>query len=328
MIVTESTDELTSAEPRQSARLRVRSRRPLSTSVMELVLESSDNAPLPEWAPGAHIGVRVGDGTERQYSLCGDPEDRRAYRIGVQREADGRGGSRWMHEAVASGDALEISGPRNNFELVDAREYRLVAGGIGITPILSMVAALQARGAQWQLIYLGRERERMAFLSELERYGARVMVHVDEERGACDLQAAIGEPQPGTAVYACGPEPMLRAVESIVHNWPSGALHLERFVAPTADPAEVDRAFEVELAGSGEVFSVPPGTSILQVLEDAGKRPLFSCREGTCGTCESVIVDGEADHRDSILSSEEREANESMMICVSRAQSPRIVLDL
>jgi ferredoxin-NADP reductase len=309
--------------------LRVRSRRALSGTVEEFVLEDAAGAALPHWTPGSHLAIRVGDGTDRQYSLCGDPADETEYRIAVQREATGRGGSIWMHDAAQAGTLLHARTPRNNFPLTDATSYHLVAGGIGITPLISMARHLEAVGASWRMTYLGRSREVMAFLEELESDTAHVHVHVDEERGMCDISAAIGAPTHDTVVYSCGPEPLLRAIEGAMAEWPPVALRVERFVAKEIDtPAEAEQSFEVELTSSGEVLTVPPQKSILEVLEDAGKTPLFSCREGTCGTCESVIVSGEADHRDSILSPEEQEAQESMMICVSRAKSSRMVLDL
>jgi ferredoxin-NADP reductase len=226
------------------------------------------------------------------------------------------------------GDRVHVRGPRNNFPLVGSPRYLFVAGGIGITPLLPMIRAAEAAGADWRLVYGGRRRASMAFLDELAGYGDRVSVRPQDETGLLDLDALLGTPQPDTLVYCCGPEPLLAAVEQRCAGWPRGALHVERFAPrPQAEPARAV-AFDVVLAQSGRTLTVPPDRSILSVLEQAGVGVLSSCAEGTCGTCETTVLEGVPEHRDSVLDEQERERNDCMMICVSRACSDRLVLDL
>lgn len=296
----------------------------VADGVALLTLRRPDGGPAPSWEPGAHIDVVVAPGLTRQYSLCGDPADRSELRIAVLREAAGRGGSRAVHDDLGEGDVVTVEGPRNNFPLVPASRYLFVAGGIGITPLLPMIAAVQARGADWRLAYGGRTRGSMAFHAGLRAsYGDRVTLFPQDETGLLDLDALLGGPPPGTEVYCCGPEPLLAAVEA---RCPAGSLHVERFtpVAATGPRA----AFEVELAVSGRTLAVPPDRSILQTVEEAGIPVLSSCREGTCGTCETTVLGGVPEHRDALLTEDERAACDTMMICVSRSRSPRLVLEL
>ncbi|TDC60840.1 oxidoreductase [Micromonospora sp. KC207] len=282
---------------------------------------------LPEWTPGAHVDLELGPGLVRQYSLCGDPADRSALRIAVQREPGGRGGSRLVHERLTVGVTVRVRGPRNNFRLVAARRYLFVAGGIGITPIVPMVAAADAEGADWRLVYGGRSRATMAFAATLrERYGDRVSLHPQDETGLLDLAGLLGGPGVGL-VYCCGPEPLVKAVEEHCRGWPPGCLHVERFTPPGGTGGQ-ETAFEVELALSGKTVTVPPGTSILKAVEQAGVQVLSSCREGTCGTCETTVLAGVPEHRDALLTEQERAAGDAVMICVSRARTPRLVLKL
>jgi ferredoxin-NADP reductase len=296
----------------------------VADGVALLTLCPPDGGPAPSWAPGAHIDVDVAPGLTRQYSLCGDPADRSTLRIAVLREPAGRGGSRAVHDDLAEGDTVSVRGPRNNFPLVPAGRYLFVAGGIGITPLLPMVAAAQARGADWRLAYGGRTRDAMAFRAELCRsYGDRVSVFPQDEAGLLDLDALLAGPPPGTEVYCCGPEPLLAAMEE---RCPAGSLHVERFTP--AEDTGPRTGFQVGLAVSGRTLAVPPGRSILEAVEEAGIRVLSSCREGTCGTCETAVLEGVPDHRDVLLTEDERAACDTMMICVSRSRSPRLVLDL
>ena len=297
----------------------------VAEDVVALTLVAADGSPLPGWSPGAHVDLLLRDGLERQFSLCGDPDDARAWRVAVLREPAGRGGSAYVHDELAAGARVRVRGPRNHFALEPAASYLFVAGGIGITPILPMLAAADRAGADWRLLYGGRRRATMAFLDRLAAYGDRVDVSPQDETGLLDLDAALGTPAPGTLVYCCGPEPLLRAVEERCAAWPQGALHTERFAPAARDEdaaAEPGEAFEVELAGSGRTVAVPPGTSILAALESAGLAVLSSCQEGTCGTCETGVLEGEPDHRDVVLTPAERAANDVMMICVSRSRSP------
>ncbi|SFL42988.1 PDR/VanB family oxidoreductase [Geodermatophilus ruber] len=310
-------------------RLRVASRIEGAEGVVVLQLRDPSGAELPAWAPGAHIDLQLPEGRTRQYSLCGDPADRSVWRIGVLREPDGRGGSAYVHDELAEGAEIDVRGPRNNFPLVPARRYVFIAGGIGITPILPMMAAAEAAGAQWELHYGGRSRRSMCFLESMEEAtGTTVTLHPQDEVGLIDLDAILGTPRPDTLVYCCGPEPLLQAVEKHCAAWPEGALHVERFSPKEqGEPLRAD-SFEVELTQSGVTLTVPPDRTILEVVEEAGIPVLSSCQEGTCGTCETPVLSGEVDHRDSLLTAAEQAANDTMFICVSRAACPKLVLEL
>ena len=299
---------------------------PLADGVLGLTLRAADGGELPPWRPGAHVDLVLEPGLVRQYSLCGDPADRHRWRLAVLREPAGRGGSRHVHERLAPGTRLRVDGPRNHFELLPAREYLFIAGGIGITPSLPLVAAAAASGAEWRLLYGGRRRTSMAFLDLLDRYGDRVGVRAQDETGLLDL-SPLDTPRPDALVYCCGPEPLLAAVERRCAGWPAGALRTERFAARPAAPA-VDHDIEVVLRQSGRTVRVPAGTSILKAVEQDGVAVLSSCGEGTCGTCETGVLDGEPEHRDSVLTEAERAAGDVMMICVSRCRGRSLVLDL
>ncbi len=306
------------------AELVVDRRESAADGVLALTLRHPLGEPLPAWEPGAHIDVVLGPGLERQYSLCGDPADRSAWRIAVLREPDGRGGSAHVHEQVGQGDKVRVRGPRNHFELRPAPRYRFIAGGIGITPILPMLAAAEAAGAEWTLLYGGRTRQSMAFTGELGRYGERVTIAPQDESGLLDLGSVLDDVPEGTLVYCCGPGPLLDAVEE---RCPGGILHMERF-QPKEQQAGENTEFEVELAQSGKTLTVAPDVSVLDAVRAAGVEVLFSCTEGTCGTCETDVLEGTPDHRDSVLTAEEQESGETMMICVSRCRGKRLVLDL
>jgi len=287
--------------------------------IRAIELRAANGAELPPFNAGAHLDLHLPNGLIRQYSIWSDPADRTRYCIAVLREEISRGGSIAAH-ALRVGATLQIGPPRNSFPLQDsAATSLLIAGGIGITPILPM---LDRAGDDWQLVYGGRTRSSMAFTAELAAHGDRVSFRPQDEHGLLDLPSLLADVSPGTAVYCCGPEPLLAAVEALG----PADLHVERFTAIVDEgPRE---AFEVELAGSGRVLPVPPDRSILEVVEEAGVTVLSSCREGTCGTCETAVLGGEPDHRDSVLTADERLENEVMMLCVSRACSARLVLDL
>jgi ferredoxin-NADP reductase len=307
--------------------LEVAGKEPVAAGVVALTLRHPDGAPVPAWEPGAHVDLVLRPGLVRQYSLCGDPADRSALRVAVLREPDGRGGSAYVHDRLAPGDQVDVARPRNNFALVEAKRYLFVAGGVGITPIVPMLAAVERAGADWRLVYGGRTRASMAFRERLCRdYGDRVSIRPQDETGLLDLAGLLAEPAEGTAVYCCGPEPLLAAVERHCASWPAGALHVERFTA-RPDTGARD-SFEVELARTGRTVLVPADRSILEVVEDAGVPVLSSCREGTCGTCETDVLGGTPDHRDSLLTPDERATGETMMICVSRSCGGKLVLDL
>jgi len=270
-----------------------------------------DGPSLPEWTPGAHIDLELRPDLVRQYSLCGSQGDP-SWRIAVLREPAGRGGSAYVHDSLAVGDRVRVSLPRNTFPLEPASRYLFIAGGIGITPIVPMIAAVAASGADWQLRYGGRSAASMAFLPELAAYGDRVCARPD----LIDLSG-----MDGAEVYCCGPEPLLAAVEE---RCDPARLHVERFTPRPVSGSE----FDVELAQSGLTLTVPADRSILSTLLDAGVQVLSSCQEGTCGTCETEVLAGTPEHHDSLLTDEERAAGETMMICVSRSAGGRLVLDL
>jgi ferredoxin-NADP reductase len=301
----------------------------LADGVVGLVLRPADGADWPAWQPGAHIDLCLGDDLVRQYSLCGDPARRDEWRVAVLRAPESRGGSIVVHEKLAEGDTLTVRGPRNNFPLRLAPRYVFVAGGIGITPILPMLAAAEEAGADWTLDYGGRSRASMAFVTELrERYGTGVRIHPQDEVGLPDLDAIMGVPRPATLVYCCGPEPLLRAVEEKAAAWQQGCLQVERFAPKGPIRTADDGQFEVRLASAGVTLEIRPGQSILDAVEDAGIDWPYACREGTCGTCETPVLEGTADHRDSILSEEERATATTMFICVSRSACSRLVLEI
>jgi ferredoxin-NADP reductase len=323
-------------EPTATLPLTVTRTEAVADGVVRLTLAPADGRPLPAWAPGAHIDLLLAPGLERQYSLCGDPGDGSALQVSVLREPAGRGGSQYVHDKLTEGATLQARGPRNHFALAESPGYLFIAGGIGITPILPMIAEADARGADWRLVYGGRTRASMAFAAELTgRWPDRVELCPQDESGLLDLEGLLGVPREDTAVYCCGPEPLLAAVEERCTAWPPGSLHTERFapkVTEAADAAEsaeaVEASFEVELAQSGMTLTVPPGRSVLEVVEEAGVPVLSSCREGTCGTCETGVLGGVPDHRDSLLTADEQAVGDVMFICVSRCRSGRLILDL
>jgi ferredoxin-NADP reductase len=272
------------------------------------------------------------DGLTRQYSLCGDPRDLGVWRVGVLLDPDSRGGSQFVHENLVEGASVRVRGPRNHFPLVDAPQYRFIAGGIGITPILAMLEAVQRAGSDWTLLYGGRTEASMAFAEDLaERYPERVTVWPQDERGLLDLESLLKEPQDNTLVYSCGPEGLLSAVEQQCAHWPAGTLHIERFAAkaPTGEQAAeaLDR-FDVVCQRSGVTLEVTSDKSILETLEEADIPIMASCYEGVCGTCEARVLEGTPDHRDSMLTEPEKAAGEVMLVCVSRSRTERLVLDL
>ncbi|MGP3534052.1 PDR/VanB family oxidoreductase [Microbacterium sp. RD1] len=306
--------------------LHVHRRRELADGVIGLTLTHPDGEDLPAWEPGAHIDVILDTGVTRQYSLCGDPEDRSAWEIAVLLETPSRGGSSYLHRSVSEGSPLRVRGPRNHFRLHADGPLAFVAGGIGITPLLPMLREADAAGVDWQLHYAGRSRSSMAFVSELqERYGDRVRVHPRDEVERMDLAALITSDRAGAHIYACGPGPLLTALEA---QWGEEVVHSERFTPREDVDLAPAGSFDVELERSGLTLHVPEDRSVLEVVRSAGVSVLSSCSEGTCGTCETVVLEGEVAHRDSILTAEERAANDIMYICVSRARGKRLLLDL
>ena len=297
-----------------------------------LELRRPDGGELPPWTPGAHVDLELDEGLVRQYSLCGSPADRDRWRVAVLREPEGRGGSSWVHDKLAVGDLVAVRGPRNHFPLVPAPRYVFVAGGIGITPLLPMLAAADAAGADWRLEYGGRSRRSMAFADELSAaYGDRVGLHPQDEVGLLPLGEVLAAPADDELVYCCGPEPLLRAVEERCADRGPGTLHLERF-SPREQADSVRRRAVRGRAGRRPVgcSRCRPTPRCCGRSRTPGSTILSSCTEGTCGTCETGVLGGEVDHRDSLLTPEERAANDVMFVCVSRARAgcPRLVLEL
>ncbi|MFD9410995.1 PDR/VanB family oxidoreductase [Streptomyces sp. NPDC059989] len=305
--------------PRRPLRALIASRTEPAEGVLRLTLESPE---LPAWTPGAHVDITLPSGLVRQYSLCGDPADEGRYTIAIRLIEDGRGGSREAHAQLVEGAELELRPPRNRFELVPAPSYVFVAGGIGITPILPMLRAATAAGADWTLLYGGRSRASMPFLAELAEYGDRVCVLPEDEVGLPDLAAVLADVRPGTLVYCCGPDPLMAAVTAAAPD--PAAVRLERFT-PAAPPGPA-RAFTVELHRSGRTVEVGPDESTLAAVRRELPATPYSCEQGFCGTCQHRVLAGEVEHRDELLTDGERA--DSMLLCVSRAKGDRLVLDL
>lgn len=301
--------------------------------VMVLELAALDDGPLPPLGPGGHVELVLPNGLVRHYSLVNDGEAADRYMLAVGLAADSRGGSAYIHAALRSGDRLTVTGLRNNFPLDPAAAaYRFIAGGIGITPIMPMIRWCRHQGRPWRLVYAARSRQRAAFYEDLSAVaGGLAAFHFDDEAGGpLDPGTALAGLAAGEQVYCCGPAGLMAAVAAATAGLPAGTVHFEWFTAGAdagAPPAGAT-GFTVELRRRGTVLQVPPDRSILEVLEAHGIAVPFGCREGLCRTCETTICDGEADHRDHVLSAAERQAGRSMMLCVSRARGDRLVLDL
>ncbi|TXG92458.1 oxidoreductase [Rhodococcus rhodnii] len=316
----------------------VHARRDLTPDIAEISFRPHDSSPhrggaVPfHWEAGAHVDVVLRDpesGAQivRQYSLCTD--DSGLPTVAILREPGGRGGSVLAHTLLVPGAEVTLRGPRNHFPLVRAAGYVFVAGGIGITATLALAEAAAATGRPWRLVYTGHGRDRMAYADDLvARYGDHVVIHDSTVSGRIDLADAIGTPEPGTAVYCCGPAGLLEATAAWCEPIPAVDVFAERFVPREQDAPARTTPFDVQLTLSGRTLTVSPERSILDVAEEAGVVVVSSCREGTCGTCETDVVVGEIDHRDSVLTPEERAEGETMMICVSRACGARLVLEL
>ena len=309
-----------------SMQLRVVARATVADRVAAFTLGRVDGGALPAWTPGSHIDLTLPGGIIRQYSLCSDPADSGEWRVAVLHEPDGRGGSVAAHHHLQVGAVVHADGPRDNFGFrASASDVLFIAGGIGITPILSMVNAAEVAGANWRLLYLGRNLESMSFVSELEGYGDRVTVHPGETLGRMSLADAIaGAGLTNPQIFACGPE---RLLEALVELCPAESLHVERFTGDGDGLQESDTAFVVETSDGTEI-EVAADETILAAMMRCGIQALNACQEGMGGTCETVVLEGVPLHRDQVLSDEERASNETMMICVSRCAGKRLVLEL
>lgn len=289
---------------------------------------------LPAFSAGSHIDVQLPNGLTRQYSLCNDPRESHRYLIGVLKDAATRGGSLAMHELVKEGDVLAISTPKNHFALAhDARRSVLLAGGIGVTPILCMAERLAIAGEAFEMHYCTRSQERMAFRDRILRSGfaADVQFHFDDgvAEQKLDVAALLATPQPSVHVYVCGPKGFMDAVLGAARGagWPEAQLHYEFFSAAPVK-SEADGSFEVKLASSGRIVAVPKDKSVVQALAEVGVEIITSCEQGVCGTCLTRVLEGEPDHRDLFLTREEQAANDQFTPCCSRSKSPLLVLDV
>jgi vanillate O-demethylase ferredoxin subunit len=306
-----------------------------TTLIRAIKLARPHGEPLPSWEAGAHIKVRLPDGGERSYSLINTSLDPaattrpHAYRLGVRLEQPSQGGSKFMH-TLKVGDVLSVSAPQNNFPLEPtSKPAVLLAGGIGVTPVLSMAAALTAGARPYRFIYAGRSRDQIAFLGESEALcGEHLTVHTDDTAGIFDAKGLMASLTGDEPLYVCGPKPMIDAAIQSAKDlgWADGRLRFEIFA--TAVPLAGDQPFEVVLNNSGKTFLIPPDKTILAVLIEAGEDPMHDCQRGDCGICQVGVIEGTPDHRDYILTDTEKADGKVMQICVSRAKSPRLVLDL
>lgn len=301
---------------------------PVSASVVELTLQRRDGGRLPDWAPGAHIDLVLPSGRVRQYSLCGDRWQAHQYRVAVQRDPRGSGGSQEIHDQLTVGDRVRFGGPRNNFRLAPATEYRFIAGGIGITPLLPMIHQAEHLNVPWRLLYLGRDLQRMAYRQVASRYPSQVTVHTSGHGHRTSVKQWLGTPDPHTLVYACGPERLLDALPDECAVVPPSQLRLERFSSPLAEVPVSRESFDIVLSRSGRRITATGSTSVVSVLSDAGVEVITSCSRGVCGTCEVGVIEGQVDHRDALLDDDERARNDCMFPCVSRSLSDALVLDL
>lgn len=305
--------------------LQVTGRRQLTLDIAEFTLARPKGGQLPGFAPGAHITIETPGGAMRRYSLVNDGTAPDTYVIAVKREAQSRGGSEAMHTQAQPGTQLVVDPPENDFSLVPASKYLLIAGGIGITPILSMARALAAQGTPFKLIYCTRSPDETAYLDEVAAIPGATVHH---DQGDIDNFYDFWDhfETPGTEhVYCCGPAPLMEEIKALSGHWAEGRVHFEDFAGVEAVRAD-DTAFSVKLASSGREILVPADRTILEALRDAGEKTVSSCESGTCGTCKCRLISGEADHRDLVLMDEEK--SDYIMICVSRAKSGDLVVDL
>lgn len=314
----------------QSLTMRVQAMRYEARGVVSIELQDLSGGELPPFTPGAHIDLHLGNGLVRSYSLCGAPEARHRYTVGVLLDRASRGGSRYVHEQLRVGAELSVGAPRNNFALDETAAHTvLVAGGIGVTPIVCMARRLAELGRSFTLFYCARSRAEAAFVEALSAHGDAVRLHFDDEAGAPpDLAALLAGQSADTHLYCCGPGPMIKAFEAACAAHGYANVHIERFAADPSTEAVQEGEYTVSLARCGANVKVPAGKSLLDALLDAGIEVEHSCREGVCGSCETRVIEGEPDHRDSVLSTSERASNKTMMVCVSGCKGSRLVLDL
>jgi vanillate monooxygenase ferredoxin subunit len=311
--------------------VKVLARRQEAEGIDSFELAREDGRPLPAFSAGSHIDVHLPGGLVRQYSLCNDSSEQHRYRIAVLRDAASRGGSVAMHDRVQAGDTLTISEPRNHFPLEHAPHTLLLAGGIGITPLLCMAQRLGTAGASFELHYATRSLGRTAFRDEIATFGERARLHLDDGDAAqkLDLPAVLAAQPGGTRLYVCGPGGFIDYVVQTAkaRGWPADHIHLEYFGAAPQDTS-ADQAFEVRLASTGKTYAIPADKSVVQALSEQGVEIMVSCEQGVCGTCLTRVLEGECDHRDLYLTDDEKAANDQFLPCCSRARSKTLVLDL
>ncbi len=308
--------------------LRVTAIRYATPTILLFELQAPDGGMLPAFTAGAHVDVHLPDGITRQYSLANDPRERGHYLLGIKRDPASRGGSRYLHDTLRVGQMVDVSAPRNHFPLNEEASHSVfIAGGIGITPMAAMVARARALGLDWTLHYSVRERAEAAFLATLGD-GGNVHLHVNAEHDGAplDMASVVAQAPADAHLYCCGPGPMLDAYEAACQARPASHVHLERFASDQA--AATGGGFTVELARSKRTLQISAGQTILQAVQDAGIAARSSCAQGVCGACETRVLAGRPDHRDALLSDEERAANDVMMICCSGSLEPVLVLDL
>ncbi len=314
-----------------SLQVKVLRRREEAEGIASYELARADGQPLPPFSAGSHIDVHLPGGLVRQYSLCNDPHEAAHYRIGVLRDAASRGGSIAMHEQVHEGDVISISEPRNHFPLHAAPHSLLLAGGIGITPLMCMAQRLAAIGASFELHASNRSRARSAFLDELKSFGERFHLHLDDGEASqkLDLPAVLKAAPAGSRIYVCGPTGFIDFVVATAkaQGWPADQLHLEYFGAAPQDTTG-DREFEVRIASTGQSYRIPADTTVTAALQAQGVDIMVSCEQGVCGTCITRVLEGECDHRDMYFTDEEKAKGDQFTPCCSRAKSSVLVLDL
>jgi vanillate O-demethylase ferredoxin subunit len=313
--------------------VRVASKTNEADGICSYELVPTSGGALPAFEAGAHVDVHLPGNLIRQYSLCNAPTETHRYQIGVLRDAGSRGGSEAMHDRIDVGTVLTISEPKNHFPLVEAKRTLLLAGGIGVTPILAMAETLASKGAAFEMHYCARSPDKAAFKERLGESHLRGLVHFHYDSGEAaqklDMAALLANPQPDTHLYVCGPQGFIEYVlgTAKAQGWPAPQLHVEYFSAAAVDTTG-DQPFDVKLASSGKVFTVPAGTTVIKVLAEAGVEIPYSCEEGVCGTCLTRVVEGVPDHRDMYLTEEEQAANDQFTPCCSRSKTKVLVLDL
>ena len=320
---------MTATERLQMVLLRVTRNVPIAEGIHLLEFRDAGGKELPQFSAGAHITVRVPNGMLRKYSLCNDPAERDRYQVAVKREVAGRGGSSTLIDRTKPGDELMVTAPVNDFALPQrAQDFLFIAGGIGITPIMAMIRQVQKEGKRFRLFYCTRSKETTAFIDELSKpeFNDKVVIHHDygDPAQSLDLKPVLAERKNREHLYCCGPRPLMEAVRDMTDHWSQTSVHFEAFSEADIHKA-TDRPFKVKLAKSGKVLDVPADKTIMEVLRENGLEVPSSCETGTCGTCRTKLLAGEADHRDLVL--HEHERGNTIMICVSRARSDEITID-